>query len=311
MSAANEPRERSGAGAPASERAAGSGGAKPPGQMIDAHQHFWTYEPSEYGWIDGSMGRLRRDFQPRALQREMTAAGVDASVAVQARQTTEETRWLLELADRHPFIAGVVGWVDLQAADVEQELERVSRHPRLAGVRHIVQGEPDDFMARPAFRRGVGCLEKHGLTYDILVYARQLPAAVSIARAFPRQRFVLDHLGKPDIRGNGYADWRRHFAELAALPNVCCKLSGLVTEADWRTWTPAGLRPYIDAALESFGPSRLMIGSDWPVCLVAASYGDVIGLVRDAIAEYSNDEQEQMLGGTARDFFHLGGMASA
>lgn len=273
--------------------------------MIDSHQHFWKYDAAEYGWIDESMATVRRDFQPSALLREMTAAGVEASVAVQARQTREETRWLLELADRHPFIAGVVGWVDLQSPDVEAELERVSHHPRLVGVRHIVQGEPDGFLDRPAFRRGIACLERYALTYDILVYARQLPAAVALARAFPRQRFVLDHLGKPDIRANGYGEWRRHFGELAGLPNVCCKLSGLVTEADWRAWTPAGLRPYLDAALEAFGPSRLMIGSDWPVCLVAASYRDVIDLVRDAIGEYSSDEQERILGGTAKEFFRL------
>ncbi len=273
--------------------------------MIDTHQHFWRYDPDEYGWIDDSMTALRRDFLPPDAQREMAAAGVQASVAVQARQTPEETRWLLELADRHPFIAGVVGWVDLQASDADQELERVSRHPRLVGIRHIVQGEPDDFLGRPAFRRGVGYLERYGLTYEILVYARQLPAAVAFARTFPRQRFVLDHLGKPDVRRNEYSEWRRHFAELAALPNVCCKLSGLVTEADWRSWTPSQLRPYLDAALESFGPSRLMIGSDWPVCLVAAPYSDVIGLARGAIGEYSADEQEQILGGTARGFFHL------
>lgn len=273
--------------------------------MIDSHQHFWTYDAVEYGWIDDSMAALRRDFLPPDLEREMAAAGVDASIAVQARQTLEETHWLLDLAGRHASIAGVIGWVDLQSPTVEEELERVARHPRLAGVRHIVQGKPDGFLERPAFRRGIACLEQHGLTYDILVYARQLPAALAFARAFPRQRFVLDHLGKPDIRANGYREWRHHFAELAGLPNVCCKLSGLVTQADWRSWTPAHLRPYLDAALESFGPSRLMIGSDWPVCLVAASYADVIGLVREAIAEYSAAEQEQMLGGTARDFFHL------
>jgi L-fuconolactonase len=274
--------------------------------VIDSHQHFWIYDAAEYGWIDESMPALRRDFLPPDLEHEMAAARVDGSIAVQARQTLDETRWLLELADRYAFIAGVVGWVDLESSTVEQELERVSRHPRLAGLRHIVQGEPDGFLERPAFRRGVACLERYGLTYDILVYARQLPAAVAFARAFPRQRFVLDHLGKPDIRAEAYSEWRHHFGEVAGLPNVCCKLSGLVTEADWRSWTPAGLRPYLDAALESFGPSRVMIGSDWPVCLVAAAYGDVIGLVRDAIAEYSTDEQEQMLGGTARDFFHLG-----
>jgi L-fuconolactonase len=275
--------------------------------MIDTHQHYWKYDPGEYGWIDDSMAALRRDFLPPDAQREMSAAGVHASIAVQVRQTAEETRWMLELADHHRFIAGVVGWVDLQSPGVDAELERLAQRPRLVGVRHIVQAEPDDFLERPDFRRGVGRLERHDLTYDILIYARQLPAAVSFARAFPRQRFVLDHLGKPDIRGGGYDEWRRHFGRMAELPNVCCKLSGLVTEADWTSWTPAQLRPYLDAALEAFGPARLMVGSDWPVCLVAASYAEVIGLVRDALGEYSDDEREQVLSGTAREFFRLRG----
>jgi L-fuconolactonase len=275
--------------------------------MIDTHQHYWHYSAAEYGWIDDSMAALRRDFLPPDAQREMAAANVRASIAVQVRQTAEETRWMLELADHHRFIAGVVGWVDLQSPGVDAELERLAQRPRLVGVRHIVQAEPDDFLERPDFRRGVGRLERHDLTYDILIYARQLPAAVSFARAFPRQRFVLDHLGKPDIRGGGYDEWRGHFARMAELPNVCCKLSGLVTEADWTCWTPAQLRPYLDAALETFGPARLMVGSDWPVCLVAASYVDVIGLVRDALGEYSDDEQEQILSGTAREFFRLKG----
>jgi L-fuconolactonase len=273
--------------------------------MIDTHQHYWRYEAGEYSWIDDSMAALRRDFLPFDAHREMAVAGVQASIAVQVRQTLEETRWMLELAERHPFIAGVVGWVDLQDAGVDAELERLSQQPRLVGLRHIVQGEPDGFLERPAFLRGIGCLERHDLTYDILIYARQLPEAVRFARAFPRQRFVLDHLGKPDIRGDGYDEWRRHFNTLAELPNVCCKLSGLVTEAAWASWTPAQLRPYLDAALEAFGPSRLMIGSDWPVCLVAASYGAVIGLARDVLGEYSNDEREQILSGTAREFFRL------
>jgi L-fuconolactonase len=273
--------------------------------MIDTHQHFWKYDATAYDWIDDSMAALRRDFLPSDLEREMAVASVQTSIAVQARQSLEETDWLLELADRHPFIAGVVGWVDLQADGVDAELERLSQLPKLLGLRHIVQGELDGFLERPAFRRGVGCLERHGLTYDILVYARQLPAAVTFARAFPRQPFVLDHLGKPDVRGNGYQVWRRHFGRLAELPNVCCKLSGLVTEADWTSWTSETLRPYLDAALEAFGPSRLMIGSDWPVCLVAATYGDVMGLVRDAIGEYSVDERAQILSGTAREFFRL------
>jgi L-fuconolactonase len=273
--------------------------------MIDTHQHFWRYDPAEYGWIDDSMGALRRDFLPADAHQEMTAANVRTSIAVQARQSVDETHWLLELADRHSFIGGVVGWADLQAPDIDEQLERLSQHPRLVGVRHIVQAEPAGFLERPAFLRGIGCLERHGLTYDILVYAPQLPEAVAFARGFPRQRFVLDHLGKPDIKGNRFREWRRHFDLLAALPNVCCKLSGLVTEAEWGSWTKPQLGPYIDAALEAFGPSRLMIGSDWPVCTVAASYQTAIGLVREAIGGYSASEQAQMLEGTARDFFHL------
>jgi L-fuconolactonase len=273
--------------------------------MIDSHQHFWIYDPAEYSWIDDAMAALRRDFLPADLAPHMSAAGVQASIAVQARQTIDETHWLLELAERHASIAGVVGWVDLQATDVEDQLERVSHFSLLAGIRHVVQAEPDGFLDRPAFRRGIEALGRFGLTYDMLVHARQLPGAVSFARAFPNQRFVLDHLGKPDIRGGEFREWRRHFGDLAALPNVCCKLSGLVTEADWQSWTPAQLAPYLDAALDSFGPSRLMIGSDWPVCLAAATYTDVVGLVRDAISEYSSDEQAQILGGTAQEFYQL------
>jgi L-fuconolactonase len=271
--------------------------------MIDAHQHFWIYDAAEYGWIDGTMAPLQRDFLPGDLKPEMDRADVTACVAVQARQSLEETHWLLELADAHPFVAAVVGWVDLQAADVDAQLERVAAHPKLVGLRHVVQAEAPGFMDREAFRHGVSRLARHGLTYDILVYARQLPEAVTFARAFPGQPFVLDHLGKPDIRGNGFSEWRRHFGALAALPNVTCKLSGLVTEADWRNWTPAQLRPYLDAALEAFGPSRLMLGSDWPVCLLAARYDDVVALVRDALAEYSPDEQEQVLDRTARRIY--------
>lgn len=273
--------------------------------MIDTHQHFWTYDPDEDGWIDGTMAALRRDFLPADVQRDMAAAGVSAAIAVQARQSLEETGRLLDLADRHPFIAGVVGWVDLQAPGLDGDLERLSRHPRLVGVRHIVQGEPDGFLERPAFLRGVGRLERYGLTYDILVYARQLPAAVRLARAFPRQRFILDHLGKPDVRAREYREWRRHFNLLAAVPNVCCKMSGLVTEADWASWTPATLRPYLDAALEAFGPGRLMIGSDWPVCTLAGTYKDVIDATLDAISEYSSAEQELMRSGTARHTWKL------
>jgi L-fuconolactonase len=277
----------------------------PPVLQIDTHQHFWMYDAVEYAWIDDRMTPLRRDFLPDDARREMDAIGVRACVAVQVRQTLDETSWLLGLTDRFPFIAGVVGWVDLQAPDVDAQLERFADHPRLVGVRHIVQAETDGFLDRPAFLDGVARLEPLDLTYDILVYARQLAAAIPFARAFPRQRFVLDHLGKPDVRTQEYQGWRGHLNAIAALPNVCCKLSGLVTEADWGSWTRAQLRPYLDAALEAFGPERLMVGSDWPVCTLAGTYKDVIGVTLDAIGEYSVAEQERMLGGTARDFWRL------
>lgn len=271
--------------------------------MIDSHQHFWKYDPAEYEWIDDSMAALQRDFLPPDALREMTRVGVTGSIAVQARQTLDETRFLLDLADRFSFITGVVGWIDLQAGDIEQQLSEFQHRPALVGVRHIVQAEPDGFLARPALLAGIAQLERTGLVYDILVYARQLRDAVAFARKFPRQQFVLDHLGKPDVRGNGLRAWRRHLEQIAALPNVACKLSGLVTEADWRSWTPGLLRPYIDAALDAFGPSRVMIGSDWPVCTVAGSYDAVISLMLHAIEEYSEAERTQMLKSTAQSIY--------
>jgi L-fuconolactonase len=271
---------------------------------IDAHQHFWRYDAMEYEWIDDSMTSLRRDFLPEDLQREMRAAGFDASIAVQARQTLEETRWLLALADDNPFIVGVVGWVDLQSADIDAQIEAV-RHPKLVGVRHIVQAEADEFFARPAFRRGIATLERHGLAYDILVYARQLREAIPFAAAFPEQRFVLDHLGKPDIRAGEFDSWRRDLDRLAALPNVWAKLSGLVTEADWRRWTRADVQRYVDAAFDAFDADRLMIGSDWPVCTVAGTYQQVMDVVTAALERRSTAERDAVLGGTAARFWNL------
>jgi L-fuconolactonase len=271
---------------------------------IDAHQHFWRYDAAEYEWIDESMAALRRDFLPDDLRREMRGAGFDASVAVQARQSLDETRWLLAQADEYPFIAGVVGWIDLQSDAVEAEIEAI-RHPKLVGVRHIVQAEDDGFLARPAFRRGIRTLERHGLAYDILVYARQLREAIAFAAAFPDQRFVLDHLGKPGIRAGAFDVWRRDLARLAALPHVWAKLSGLVTEADWRRWTRAELHRYVDAAFDAFGADRLMIGSDWPVCTVAGTYKDVMEVVTTALERRSAAEREAVLGGTAVKFWGL------
>jgi L-fuconolactonase len=278
----------------------------PAAARVDTHQHFWRYDPAEYSWIDDSMTALRRDCLPDEAEREMAGAGFDACVAVQARQTLEETRWLLALADAHPSIAGVVGWIDLQADDARRQLELFADHPKLVGIRHIVQSEPDDrFMLRPQFCRGLALLEEFGLAYDILVYSRHLPVAAELVERFASQRFVLDHLGKPDIRRGGLHAWERDLRALADCPNVSAKLSGLVTEADWNAWTPDDIRPCLDVAFDCFGAGRLMIGSDWPVCTVAGGYARVMEVVSDYLADRPAHEREAVLGGNAQRFWNL------
>jgi L-fuconolactonase len=273
---------------------------------IDAHQHFWRYTADEYGWIDEGMAPLRRDFLPPDLARELARTGFDGCVAVQARQTLKETEWLLALSDQHPEIVGVVGWIDLQAGDVSSEIARVANHPRLVGFRHIVQSEADDrFLLRPAFCRGIAALEAADLAYDILIYRRHLPVAAEFVARFPRMRFVLDHLAKPAIKAGEIDGWRRDLLAIARFPHVFAKLSGLVTEADWRQWTPAQIVPYLDAALECFGADRLMIGSDWPVCTVAADYATTMAVVVDYVSRLSAAEREAVLGGNARRFWRL------
>jgi L-fucono-1,5-lactonase len=273
---------------------------------IDSHQHFWRYSAAEYGWIDDSMAALRRDFLPADLRSEMIEASVDACVAVQARQTLEETRWLLELADANPFVAGVIGWVDLQADDAADQLARFADHPKLVGIRHIVQAEPDDrFMLRPAFCRGISLLAERGLTYDILIYPKHLQAAGELVSRFPGQPFVLDHLAKPDIRAGELRKWESGIRELAKFPLVSCKLSGLVTEADWKRWTPNDIWPYLDIAFDCFGADRLMIGSDWPVCTVAAGYGRTISIVDDYLATRPAAERAAVMGENAARLWRL------
>jgi L-fuconolactonase len=273
---------------------------------VDAHQHFWRYDAGEYGWIDDTMAPLRRDFMPDDLAPELERAGFDGSVVVQARQTLEETRWLLDLAARHPFVLGVVGWVDLRSPDARAQLQAFAGQSKLVGVRHVAQSEPDDrFLVRPEFCRGIELLEEFGLAYDILIYPRQLPAAVDLAGRFERQRFVLDHLAKPEIRRGEIRSWERELRRLAAHTNVLCKLSGLVTEADWRAWTAAAIRPYLDVVFDCFGADRLMIGSDWPVCTLAADYSRALGLVREYLEDRPAPEREAVLGGNARRFWKL------
>lgn len=272
---------------------------------IDAHQHFWVYSQREYGWIDDSMASIRRDFLPADLKPELEKNGFHGSVLVQAQQTLEETRWLLELAENNPFILGVVGWVDLRSAHLRAELESFSGNPKLVGIRHIVQSEPDDFLLQPDFLRGISLLEEFDLAYDILIYTKHLPIATEFVRHFPRQRFVLDHLAKPPIKSGAVDDWARGMRELASFPNVLAKISGLVTEANWNAWKPEDVRPYLDVAFECFGPSRLMVGSDWPVCNVAGSYTRVVTLVKDYVSRYAAEEREAVLGGNAAKFWRL------
>jgi L-fuconolactonase len=272
---------------------------------IDAHQHFWTYNQQDFGWIDETMVSIRRDFLPAELKPQLENNGFHGSVLVQVRQTLEETRWMLGLAENHPFILGVVGWVDLRSPRLREELESFAGKPKLVGIRHIVQSEPDDFLLQPDFLRGISLLEEFDLPYDILIYAQHLPIAAEFVRRFPRQRFVLDHLAKPPIKKGAVDDWARGMRELASFPNVFAKASGLVTEADWNTWKLQDIRPYLDVAFECFGPSRLMIGSDWPVCNVAASYTQVVTLVKDYLSKYGEEEREAVLGSNAAKFWHL------
>jgi L-fuconolactonase len=274
---------------------------------LDAHHHFWQFDATEYAWIGPDMTVLRRDFLPGDLRPLLDAAGVDGTVAVQARQTPVETRWLLELAAEFPWIFGVVGWVDLRSDALGAQLDALADQPKLVGVRHVIQDEPDaDFATRSDFMRGVGKLAAHGLTYDLLVFPHQLPAATQLVRAFPNQPFVLDHIAKPPIKRGAIDDWAQAVSTLAREPNVWCKVSGMVTEADWYAWQPTDFTPYLDVIFEAFGAHRIMLGSDWPVCLLAGAYDRVLGLARDYIATLSPTERAGVEGDNAAQFYGLG-----
>lgn len=272
---------------------------------IDAHQHFWTYSPSQHGWIDETMVAIRRDFLAADLKPLLEANGFDGSVVIQVQQNLEETHWLLQVAKTNPFIFGVVGWVDLRSPRLRSTLESLAGNRKLVGVRHIVQSEPDDFLRRPDFLSGISQLEEFDLAYDILIYTKHLPMATEFVSRFPRQRFVLDHLAKPPIKSRAVELWGRGIRELASYSNVYAKLSGLVTEAEWLTWEAEDVEPYLDIALECFGPGRLMIGSDWPVCNVAASYERTVGLIKDYLSRFTTEDQEAILGGNAAKFWRL------
>ena len=279
-------------------------------QRIDAHQHFWQYNPAEHAWMTEEMAAIRRDFLPQDLKPLLDGLGLDGCVAVQARQNLEETRWLLELAGQYEFIRGVVGWVDLRSPALPEQLRHFASDGKLVGVRHIVQDEPDDeFMLRGDFRRGIEQLAEFDLAYDVLIYPRQLPAAIGLVEGFPRQRFVLDHIAKPLISEGKMEPWAAGVRRLAQSPNLYCKLSGMVTEARWGQWRASDFRPYLEVVLEAFGPERLMIGSDWPVCTLSASYPSAMGIVLDYIQELPAGQQDAILGGNCSRFYKLSGRA--
>jgi L-fuconolactonase len=260
--------------------------------------------------MSDKMGALKRDFLPEDLEPLLASIGFDGCIAVQARQSLEETRWLLELAERHDFIHGVVGWVDLRSEDLPSQLDSFAGERKLAGVRHVVQDEADDeFMLRPEFRRGISRLREFNLTYDLLLFPKHLPVAVKLVEEFPEQRFVLDHIAKPKIAERLLSPWREDLETLANLPNVCCKLSGMVTETNWKRWQPEDLGAYLDFVFAAFGPDRLMIGSDWPVCTLSGNYESTMRIVMDYVRQFPAEAQAGILGANCVRFYGIGSTA--
>lgn len=276
--------------------------------MIDAHQHFWDLEQSfNYEWLNEAANEpIRRDFMPHDLKPHLDDAGIDGCVCVQTQHDLDETRWALKLSERNAWIAGVVGWVDLESKHCESQLVEFKRHPRFVGVRHLVQDEPDDFLTRPIVIKGLKTLERTNTPFDLLVLERQLHLVPSVARSCPELRLVIDHLAKPTIGRGDFDRWSAQLREAAKHPNVYCKLSGMVTEANWRSWTADEFRPYVHVALEAFTPRRCMFGSDWPVCNLAADYDQVKNSLVDAIGRISDSESDAIFGETATEFYGLG-----
>ena len=275
-------------------------------ETIDAHHHLWRYTPAEYGWIDDDMARLRRDFLPPDLIAEMATAGIDGTIAVQARQTMEETHWLLDLADANDAIRGVVGWADIAGEEFPGAMEAFDGRVKLKGLRHVIQGEKDEhFILREDFNSGIRTLLGSGLVYEILIYERHLADTICFVDQHPEQPFVLDHIAKPLISGGVMEPWATRMRELGQRENVWCKVSGMVTEADWKAWSLDSLKPYLDAVVEAFGPRRLMAGSDWPVCLVASGYARWFEVLRQYFAGFSEAERAAVFGGTAVEVYGL------
>jgi L-fuconolactonase len=272
---------------------------------LDSHQHFWKYSPQQHNWIDDSMVSLKRDFLPNDLEPHLIENKIEACVVVQADQSEKETEFLLELATQYEFIKGVVGWVDLRAKNVEERLQFYSQNQYFKGVRHIVQSEKQDFLLDPAFQNGIGKLGNLNLTYDLLIYPHQIEATIKLVSQFPSQKFVLDHLAKPHIKNGKIDPWKNQIQRLAQFSNVSCKISGMVTEADHVQWKPSDFIPYLDIVFEAFGENRILFGSDWPVCLLAASYQEVYHLITDYTANFSLEQRDKLFGGNAERIYNI------
>ena len=276
--------------------------------IIDSHQHFWQVGHFDYPWMSPDVEVLYRNYLPATLEPILKGCGVAKTVLVQASNSLAETYWLLSLADRYHFIAGVVGWVDLTNPRMEEELEVLTAYPIFKGVRHLVESEPaEDWLTQPSVLRGLRVLERHHVSYDLLVHTRHLKHVKTIAESCPELRLVVDHMAKPPVASGEVKDWAKEIKTVAALPHVHCKLSGLVTEANHTSWSPDGLRPFVDCALEFFGPERLMFGSDWPVCLLAASYDQVLGSFKSLLDGLSDEERNRIFAENATEFYRLRG----
>ncbi len=274
--------------------------------ILDAHHHLWHFNSEDYGWMDDSMSILRQSYLPADLEADLQRAGVSGTVVVQARQSLDETRWLLEMAEQYPFIKGVVGWVDLRSEQLGKQLDEFAANPKLVGVRHVIQDEADDdFMLRPEFVRGMELLGSYSLTYDLLLFPKHLKLAVELVSMFPKQKFVLDHISKPLIKSGHMHPWREDLAALAAHNNAWCKISGMVTEADLENWKYEDFVPYLDTVVEAFGIDRVMIGSDWPVCLLAGEYQEILDIPKEYFKDYPSPERDRIFQMNCIDFYEL------
>jgi len=272
---------------------------------IDAHQHFWRYDVVTHEWINDEMSVIRKDFLPAQLEPVLKQNGISGCVAVQADQSEKETDFLLQLAEEHDFIKGVVGWVDLRADNIKERLDHYKAFRLLKGFRHILQGEAPEFMLQPGFINGIAALQEYRFTYDILVFPQHLKAVLELVSKFPDQPFVIDHIAKPYIKDGLITEWKKDMEQFSIFENVYCKISGMVTEADYHHWKPADFTPYLDATVNAFGTKRILYGSDWPVCLVAANYTDMLNIVKTYFASFTATEQEDFFGNNAIRFYQL------